>query len=136
MYWPLEEMVPAPLLASPPLTDQVTGAAAPFACAAKNCSTALPEESVALQPVQLVSMDAVEGERLRPPLAGEALLPQPATSSIAGAAAQKSARNVHAREARRCAHPPAVEGWQTVAPAIDAVFLNSPLDQADRGNVS
>lgn len=86
-YWPELLIVPAPVFASPPETDQLTVAALPFT-AAVNCSKTLPDESVVLQPVQLVSMVAVLGEIVKLPF--EELLelelppPQPATTSRTG----------------------------------------------------
>ena len=58
VYWPVSEMAPGPLVASPPATDQFTGAAPPPESVALNCSTALPFASTELQPVQLVSITA------------------------------------------------------------------------------
>ena len=87
MYWPLELMVPAPEFASPPETVQVTLAAPPAFSVAENCSTAVPEEFVVLQPVQFVSRVAVPGEienslLEEPPEAVEP--PQPARMNSAG----------------------------------------------------
>ena len=56
-------MLPAPLFASPPLTFQVTAAAPPPESVAENCSTAEPEELVALQPVQFVSIERRSGSQ-------------------------------------------------------------------------
>ena len=86
-YCPVLLMVPAPVFASPPETDQLTVAAVPFAVAV-NRSKTLPDESDPLQPVQLVSMVAVLGEIVKLPF--EELLelelppPQPATTSRKG----------------------------------------------------
>jgi hypothetical protein len=63
VYWPLLEMDPAPALASPPLTLQLTDAAPPPLSVAVNCSIVWPVVLlVALQPVQLVSTVAAPGE--------------------------------------------------------------------------
>ena len=100
-------MLPGPLLASPPLTDQVTLAAPPLESVAVNCSTEAPAALVALQAVQLVSMRAVEGEMEKAPLeelAVTAVLPQPeTTSSRAGTKANASTRNgeISKHECRR-----------------------------------
>ena len=58
-------MVPGPLLASPPETDQATDAGPPAVSEALNCSTAVPCLLVPLQPVQLVSIVVVPGDRLK-----------------------------------------------------------------------
>ncbi len=60
-------MVPEPEFASPPETVQVTVAPLPLVSVAENCSTGTLEE-VALQPVQLVSIEAVPGETENAPL--------------------------------------------------------------------
>ncbi len=87
-------MVPGPEFASPPETDQVTLAAPPPERVAENCSKVAPEESVALQPVQLVSMAAVPGKTEKG-LLDEAVdgdPPQPASANRAGSAAIASVR--------------------------------------------
>jgi hypothetical protein len=61
VYWPLADIDPAPELASPPETDHETVAAPPPASVAENCSIAVPEVFVVLQPVQLVSIATVPG---------------------------------------------------------------------------
>lgn len=76
-------MVPRPLLLSPPAeADQVTAAVPPPVKVAENCSTALPEEFLALHPTQLVSIAAVPGAILNVlfelPFAMRPLPPQPA----------------------------------------------------------
>jgi hypothetical protein len=77
-------MAPGPDKASPPLTDQVMLAEPPPERV--NCSEA-PDELVELQPVQLVSMVAVPGEREMPPLGlAETAPPQPARANSAGPA--------------------------------------------------
>jgi hypothetical protein len=89
-------MVPGPLFASPPLTDQVTLAAPPPVSVALNCSTDAPEELVALQPVQFVSIAVVPGVIAKMPFDGFADTPplvQPAASSSAGARIIASARS-------------------------------------------
>ena len=81
-------MVPAPLLASPPETDQVTVAAPPAERVAVNCSTEAPWVLVALQPVQFVSMELEPGAMENVPLEGfpETVPPaQPAKTMRAGA---------------------------------------------------
>jgi hypothetical protein len=83
---------PAPVLASPPETLQVTAAGPPLASVAENCSTALPLEPVALQPVQLVSMKLMPGAMVNVPLAGLALtvlVPHPAKAIVKAAAKGK-----------------------------------------------
>ena len=78
MYWPDGVIVPGPLLVSPPESDQVTAAAPPPAIVALNCSTGVPSVLVALQPVQLVSIEAVPGAIENVGLVGSALTPPPA----------------------------------------------------------
>jgi hypothetical protein len=56
-------MLPGPPTASPPESDQTTGAAFPSERVAVNCSTDLPLESMELQPAQLVSMEFILDER-------------------------------------------------------------------------
>lgn len=95
MYCPLEVIVPAPELASPPETDQVTEAAPPLLSVAENCSTTAPEEVAALQPVQLVSIESVVGEMENVPfdVVVEATPPpQPASTRNVGSAAIASIR--------------------------------------------
>jgi hypothetical protein len=95
VYWPVLEMDPAPVLASPPLTAQVTEAAPPPLRVAVNCSYT-PELEEALQPVQLVSMVAVPDETENvpppPPPPPEADPPQPARRTRTGTAAAASIR--------------------------------------------
>ena len=103
VYWPLASMVPAPVLR--PLTDQLTLAEPPLFSVAVNCSTAVPEELVVLQPVQLVSTVAVPGETENAPL--EELLdaippPQPADKSTMGRPAIANARAKHWPIAEAC----------------------------------
>ena len=99
VYWPVEEMEPAPELASPPETVQVTVAAPPLLRVAVNCSTGELEEFVALQPVQFVSIVPVPGVMENSPF--EAALaaepPQPASANTVGSA--RAARS--AAERRR-----------------------------------
>lgn len=86
-------MEPAPELASPPETVQVTVAAPPLSVAV-NCSTGELEEFVALQPVQLVSMVPVPGEMENSPFdpPADAEPPQPARANTVGTArAERSA---------------------------------------------
>jgi hypothetical protein len=90
-------MVPAPLFTSPPLTFQVTVAAPPLASVAENCSTDAPDELVALQPVQLVSIDAVPGVMEKVPFDGLAATippPHPASKQSAGIIAKASTRKI------------------------------------------
>jgi hypothetical protein len=97
VYCPLDEIVPAPLFASPPLTFHVTLAALPLESFAENCSTDTPEELVALQPVQLVSTETVPGEIVNVPFEGLAVKdapPHPASTHNAGTIAIASARPV------------------------------------------
>ena len=79
-------MVPGPALASPPETDQLTLAEPPPESVARKCSTAAPEELVALQPVQLVSMAAVPGETEKVPFdeTPDTAPPHPASTNKAG----------------------------------------------------
>ena len=87
-------MDPALLLG---LMDHVTAAAPPVFSMAVNCSSAEPELD-ALQPVQLVSMDAVPGETekvLLVELLAEAPPPQPATRARTGRPANASRRADH-----------------------------------------
>lgn len=89
MYWPLEVIVPAPELASPPETDQVTTAAPPLLSVAENCSIAAPADVAALQPVQLVSIETVVGEIENVPfdvVVEEVPPPQPASRTNVGSA--------------------------------------------------
>lgn len=89
-------MAPGPLFASPPETDQVTAAAPPPVSVAPNCSTDVPCAPVALQPVQLVSMEPVPGESVKLPFEGSAVTgppPQPAATSKAGATRIAAIRN-------------------------------------------
>jgi hypothetical protein len=79
--------VPGPLFASPPLTVQVTLAAPPLESAAVNCSTAAPDELVALQPVQFVSIVPIPGVMDKAPFEfADAPPPHPASRHIAGIA--------------------------------------------------
>src|SRR5580698_1040167 len=101
MYWPLVEIFPGPELVSPPLTAQVTFAAPPPVNVALNCSMAVPEVLVALQPVQLVSMAAVPGVTENVPL-DEVVVPeddppQPTRKMRAGTAAMPKMRDGHWR---------------------------------------
>ena len=110
MYWPLEEMEPAPVLESPPLTDQETEGV-PLLLDAMNCSTT-PEEVEALQPVQVVSMAAVPGETVSdPPEAPADEPPQPASRKAAGTMAAAMRRPI--RRAVEC-------GWDCGAAGRDA----------------
>jgi hypothetical protein len=90
--------VPAPVVASPPDTLQVTEATFPFESAAENCSTGVPFAFVALHPVQLVSTELVPGETERDALLEFALAvpppPQPAIASVTakGPAAKRATR--------------------------------------------
>lgn len=92
-------MLPGPELASPPETVQFTPAAPPLRVA-ENCSTDPPDELVALQPVQLVSMVPVPGEIERPPL--EELPadapPHPARTASAGNIVLANTRMRHRRK--------------------------------------
>ena len=95
-------MLPRPLLASPPADmDHVTVAAPPDTSVAENCSTAPPDELLALQPAQLVSMLTEPGVMLKVPL--DALLlaivppPQPASKSSNGNAAVTNSRKARDR---------------------------------------
>jgi hypothetical protein len=88
-------MLPGPLLASPPETDQVTLAAPPPVSVAENCSTDAPLALLALQPVQLVSMEPVPGEMEKVEFEGSAVTrpaEHPAASSSAGARSAVSIR--------------------------------------------
>src|ERR1039458_697340 len=81
-------MLPGPLSASPPKTDQATAAAPPVERVAVNCSTDVPCALAALQPVQLVSMEPVPGEMEKVEFEGSAVTrpaEHPAANSSAGA---------------------------------------------------
>jgi hypothetical protein len=95
VYWPLASMLPAPVLG---LIDQLTLAEPPLLSVAVNCSMGVPDEFLALQPVQLVSTVAVPGETENVLL--EELLdakppPQPADKSVSGRPAIANARANH-----------------------------------------
>jgi len=99
VYWPLfGSMVPAaPVLG---LMVQVTVAAPPLLSVAVNCSTGEPELLVPLQPVQLVSMDAVPGETEKVlleelPEEVEAVVPPPQPANRISAGKPANARNRH-----------------------------------------
>jgi hypothetical protein len=102
VYWPLAEILPAPATASPPVTFQVTVAAAPLESEAANFSIDAPEVLLPLQPVQLVSMVTEPGvmeklpfeEGFPFPLVELAATPspQPASASNAGSAVAASER--------------------------------------------
>lgn len=97
-------MEPGPLLASPPVTDQATGAWPPSASTAVNCSTDEPFWLVPLQPLQLVSMVLVPGDRLKLALLGSAdTTPpaQPATPSRTTGRSAAARRSLSARLAAR-----------------------------------
>src|ERR1700677_3225551 len=83
-------MAPGPLLASPPETDQMTGAGPPPVSEALNCSTDAPWLLVALQPVQLVSIAPVPGDKLNVALEGSAVTPPPAQPATAKTMGGKS----------------------------------------------
>src|ERR1035441_8659169 len=88
MYCPVVLIVPVPALASPPARDHVTGAAPPPANVAANWCIALPWASVALHPVQFVSMVDTTGETENAgttgfPVTGPA--PHPASTTFSGA---------------------------------------------------
>ena len=89
-------MFPAPVLASPPITDHVTFAAPPPVNVELYCSIAAPEWLVVLQPVQLVSMAAVPGVTENVPFDEVPVPdddpPQPARKMSAGTAAMPSMR--------------------------------------------
>ena len=129
MYWPLVVMDPGPELVSPPETAQVTLAAPPPESMAENCSTAVPDAFVALQPVQLVSIEVVEGERENVPFDDvpvEATVPppQPATTKTVGKIAAAKMRAVQCRR-RLEILPPAGDTRQRRWAVIDAISLNS-----------
>jgi hypothetical protein len=93
VYWPLFEIDPGPEFVSPPLTAQVTEAAPPLFSVAVNCSTACPKLELALQPVQLVSIETVPGDTEKVPFElPEAVPPQPARRTKTGTAAATSTR--------------------------------------------
>jgi hypothetical protein len=79
-------MEPGPLTASPPSTDQKTGAAPPPVSVAASCNDATLAAPAALQPVQLVSMAAVPGVTEKAAFEGLAATvpPHPAKASSAG----------------------------------------------------
>jgi hypothetical protein len=66
---------------------------------AVNCSKAVPDEFVVLQPVQLVSMAAVPGEieNVLPVVTPDTDPPQPASANRAGTAAAASSRTGRCR---------------------------------------
>ena len=128
MYWPLVEMEPGPELVSPPETVQVTLAAPPPERMAENCSTGVPEAFVALQPVQLVSIAVVGGERENVPLDElpvEATVPppQPAASRRVGSVVIARNRTGQCRE-RLETPPPAGDTRRCRWGVIDALSLN------------
>jgi hypothetical protein len=94
VYWPVDETVPAPELASPPETDHVTLGAAPLESEAVNCSTEAFEELFELQPVQLVSIAAAPGvtDRVPPEEFMDEPEVQPASRIMAGKAPSASMR--------------------------------------------
>jgi hypothetical protein len=95
VYWPFASMLPAPVLG---LTAQLMLAEPPLFSVAVNCSMGVPEEFLALQPVQLVSTVDVPGETAN--VLFEELLdakppPQPADKSTRGRTAIAKARANH-----------------------------------------
>src|ERR1035437_27979 len=81
-------MVPGPLLASPPETDQATFCVLPPAVTALNCCAGVPWGPVELQPVQLVSIVLAPGGMEKAAFAELADIPppaQPARTNTAGA---------------------------------------------------
>lgn len=89
-------MLPGPLTGSPPETDQATGAAPPPIRVAVNCSTELPPELAALQPVQLVSINPAPGAMEKVEFEGFAatrLPPQPARTSKTETARRATTRS-------------------------------------------
>ena len=93
-------MRPGPAIASPPETDQLTGAADPLASAAENRCTGNPRPLVALQPAQLVSTLAMPGEIVKAAfaeLAASPAVPHPARPMRKGAARMDPASSTHRR---------------------------------------
>src|SRR5579862_7534041 len=89
-------MTPVPAVASPPERDQMTGAALPLVSLAENRCTERPRGSVALHPVQLVSMAATPGEMANVALVGLVVavaVPQPDNMKTAGAVSREPARS-------------------------------------------
>ena len=100
-------MVPGPLLGAPPETDQVTCAAPPAASLAENCSTDVPCLPVVLQPVQLVSMKSVPGDRLKVAFEGSAATPpaaQPAKANSTGGSSSAASLEASLLKVRERAH--------------------------------
>ena len=95
MYWPLAVIDPAPELASPPETDHTTAAGPPLFSMAENCSTGVPDEFVALQPVQFVSLVEVPGEMEKVPFDAPETIPapHPASATRAGIDAKAMTRS-------------------------------------------
>ena len=131
--------MPGPLFASPPETDQVMAAAPPPASVAPNCSTDVPCAPVALQPVQLVSMEPVPGESAKLPFEGSAVtgpLPQPAATSKAGATRIAAIRNGNLlREGERTHEFPEFEWGNEPSAAscancrnVSVAFLGAVID--------
>ena len=90
-------MVPGPASGSPPVTFQLTLAAPPPARVAENCSYAEPvEKLLPLQPVQLVSMAAADGEMAKVEFDEPAIVfpAQPASKSAAGSSTAARSRKV------------------------------------------
>ena len=77
MYWPLVDGARLRCWRPRRSPVHVTLAAPPLASVAENCSTAVPDELVALQPVQLVSIVAVPGEIENVPFEELAATPPP-----------------------------------------------------------
>ena len=120
MYCPAAVIIPGPLFGSPPDSDQVTVAAPPPANVAVNCSAGVPSTLVPLQPVQLVSIEAVPGAIENVGLVGSAFTPPPAQPAKTTSAGPSSAARIRVCQAvglgRKCAV---------------GVLASSPLKEAD-----
>src|SRR3954468_6911220 len=102
-------MLPGPATASPPETDHVTGAAAPFVDRAAKRWTGKPRALLALQRLQLVSMAAVAGEMEKAELTELAVtvaVPQPATAIRNGAATREPTVSTNRRRPTRMGENP------------------------------
>jgi hypothetical protein len=126
VYCPVLVIEPAPVVASPPETDQVTDAAPPEVSVAVNCSTGAPDAAVELQPVQLVSMEPAVGETENSPF--DELVeapPQPARMRNAGTAAKARARAGHDWRDRANLRPPQTFERRRRSAVTDAVPFKS-----------
>src|ERR1700734_235696 len=121
-------MEPAPEFGSPPEMDHVTVAAPPEARLAENCSTAVPDELVELQPVQLVSTAPLPGEIEKVPFeeVPEETVPppQPAIAMMAGSVATATIRAGRERRNERVPPPPVNLERRRPSAVTDALPVN------------